>query len=146
MKEIDRLLDEIPTANKRNIEFLFKFLAQLTVEEVEIFGNTFVSRQKTSGWFDLQNNFEKHKKIVFIFTLFNFMCVTCKSKGDEQDVNLKLSGCAWTQSSVGWFLEDGQPRECVQVVYTVFIYLKFSGMTGITKRTIFELFGDDRKY
>jgi len=34
MKEIDRLLDEIPTANKRNIEFLFKFLAQLTVEEV----------------------------------------------------------------------------------------------------------------
>ena len=47
MKEIDRLLDEIPTANKRNIEFLFKFLAQLTVEEVEIFGNTFVSRQKT---------------------------------------------------------------------------------------------------
>ena len=36
MKEIDRLLDEIPTANKRNIEFLFKFLAQLTVEEVNI--------------------------------------------------------------------------------------------------------------
>jgi len=34
MKEIDRLLDEIPAANKRNIEFLFKFLAQLTVEEV----------------------------------------------------------------------------------------------------------------
>jgi len=34
MKEIDRLLDEIPSANKRNIEFLFKFLAQLTVEEV----------------------------------------------------------------------------------------------------------------
>ena len=35
MKEIDRLLDEIPAANKRNIEFLFKFLAQLTVEEVK---------------------------------------------------------------------------------------------------------------
>lgn len=34
IKEIDRILDEIPKENKRNIEFLFKFLAQLIVEEV----------------------------------------------------------------------------------------------------------------
>ena len=82
MKEIDRLLDEIPTANKRNIEFLFKFLAQLTVEEVEILAIHLFPGKRHLVDLTSKTILKSTKKIVFIFTLFNFMCVTCKSKGD----------------------------------------------------------------
>ena len=82
MKEIDRLLDEIPTANKRNIEFLFKFLAQLTVEEVEILAIHLFPGKRHLVNLTSKNRFEKHNLIAFIFTLFNFICVRCKSKGD----------------------------------------------------------------
>ena len=102
MKEIDRLLDEIPTANKRNIEFLFKFLAQLTVEEVNILAVYLFLGKRNLVDLTSKKTFLKAQLETFsIFTLFNFMCLTCKSKGDEQDVNLKLSGCAWAQSAVG---------------------------------------------
>ena len=33
MKEINRILDNIPIENRRNIDFLFKFLAQLNEDE-----------------------------------------------------------------------------------------------------------------
>ena len=72
MKEIDRLLDEIPTANKRNIEFLFKFLAQLTVEEVEILTIHLFPGKRHLVDLTSKNYFEKHN---LIFSLSSTSCV-----------------------------------------------------------------------
>ena len=71
MKEIDRLLDEIPTANKRNIEFLFKFLAQLTVEEVT---------KSTLHWFVLKGKRNwsqsyRHPKVTNKMSISNLTVV-----------------------------------------------------------------------
>ena len=75
MKEIDRLLDEIPTANKRNIEFLFKFLAQLTVEEVNILAVYLFLGKRNLVDLTSKKLFWKHNWKLLAFSLCSTSCV-----------------------------------------------------------------------
>ena len=89
MKEIDRLLDEIPAQNKRNIEFLFKFLAQLTVEEVKSASNhAFQLLQRSIKWMWMLSQMD--------VAPCGADKVNRLSSGDQQDVDLKSDSGAGT--------------------------------------------------